>query len=135
MLRSLWEFDYLWEVYVPEAKRHWGYYVLPVLFGDRLVGRIEPRLDRKKTLNIALGIWFQARVRPSGDARLIPGLREAIEAYRSFVDAADTVTWPRTRVGRAIAGCAASLRGGVVAAQRAAGEADDERHAVGRMPG
>ncbi len=53
MLRTLWDFDYLWEVYVPEAKRKWGYYVLPMLFGDRFVGRIEPRLDRKtKTLRI-----------------------------------------------------------------------------------
>ena len=46
-LRRLYDFDYVWEVYVPERKRRWGYYVLPVLFGDRLVGRIEPRIDRK----------------------------------------------------------------------------------------
>ena len=65
MLRALWDFDYLWEVYVPEAKRKWGYYVLPILFGDRFVGRIEPRLDRKaKTLSI-LGVWFQAGFRRS----------------------------------------------------------------------
>ena len=102
-LRDLWDFDYLWEVYVPEAKRKWGYYVLPILFGDRFVGRIEPRLDRKaKTLNI-LGIWFQDAFEPMEEARFIPALREAIEAYRSFVGA-DTVTWPRTRVAREIAG-------------------------------
>ena len=46
-LRRLYGFDYIWEVYVPEKKRRWGYYVLPILFGDRLVGRIEPRIDRK----------------------------------------------------------------------------------------
>ena len=103
MLRTLWDFDYLWEVYVPEAKRKWGYYVLPMLFGDRFVGRIEPRLDRKaKTLNI-LGIWFQDGFDPMETPRFIPALRDAVEAYRSFVGA-DTVTWPRTRIGRAIAG-------------------------------
>ncbi len=103
MLRALWDFDYLWEVYVPEAKRKWGYYVLPVLFGDRFVGRIEPRLDRKtKTLNI-LGIWFQAGFSPIEAPGFIPALRDAIEAYRSFVRAT-TVAWPRTRSGRGVAG-------------------------------
>ncbi len=103
MLRTLWDFDYLWEVYVPEAKRKWGYYVLPILFGDRFVGRIEPRLDRKtKTLNI-LGIWFQGGFLPMEAQGFVPALNEAVEAYRSFVGATK-VTWPRTRVGRDIAG-------------------------------
>jgi uncharacterized protein YcaQ len=102
-LRDLWNFDYLWEVYVPEAKRKWGYYVLPILFGDRFVGRIEPRLDRKsKTLNI-LGIWFEDGFEPMDDPSFIPALRDALEAYRSFVGA-DQVSWPRTRVARGIAG-------------------------------
>jgi len=101
-LRDLWDFDYLWEVYVPEPKRKWGYYVLPIMFGARFVGRIEPRLDRKaKTLNI-LGIWFQAGFEPMEEPRFIAALRDAIEAYRSFVGA-DKVVWPRTRVGREIA--------------------------------
>ncbi|TMB55506.1 MAG: winged helix-turn-helix domain-containing protein, partial [Chloroflexi bacterium] len=57
--RTLFGFDYIWEVYVPAAKRKWGYYVLPILFGDRLIGRIEPRLERaSRTLRIA-GIWFE----------------------------------------------------------------------------
>ena len=52
-LRRCYDFDYVWEVYVPAAKRRWGYYVLPIIFGDRLVGRIEPRIDRRSdTLRI-----------------------------------------------------------------------------------
>jgi len=103
MLRELFGFDYLWEVYVPEAKRKWGYYVLPMLFGDRFIGRIEPRLDRKaKTLNI-VGIWFEPTFVPMEDPRFIPALREALEAYRSFVGATK-IAWPRTRPGRDIAG-------------------------------
>ncbi|MGI8999985.1 MAG: winged helix-turn-helix domain-containing protein [Candidatus Limnocylindria bacterium] len=103
MLRELWGFDYLWEVYVPEAKRRWGYYVLPILFGDRFVGRIEPRLDRKaKILNI-LGIWCEPGFEPMASPGFIEALRGAIEAYRSFVDATKVV-WPRTRPGRNIAG-------------------------------
>jgi hypothetical protein len=103
LLRELWGFAYLWEVYVPEAKRQWGYYVLPILYGDRFVGRIEPRLDRKaKTLNI-IGIWFEPTDSPMDDPRFIAALGEAIEAYRSFVGATK-ITWPRTRPGRDVAG-------------------------------
>ena len=111
MLRELWGFDYLWEVYVPEAKRRWGYYVLPILFGDRFVGRIEPRIDRRtKTLTV-LGIWFEPGFAPMESPGFIAALRDAIEAYRSFVGATKVV-WPRTRPGRDIAG---ALRRGVAA--------------------
>ena len=103
LLRGLFAFDYLWEVYVPEAKRRWGYYVLPILFGDRFVGRIEPRLDRKaKTLNV-LGIWFEAGFTPMEEPAFLEALRDAVEAYRMFVGA-DRVVWPRTRIGRDVGG-------------------------------
>jgi uncharacterized protein YcaQ len=102
MLRSLWGFDYLWEVYVPEAKRRWGYYVLPILFGDRFVGRFEPRLDRKaRTLNI-LGAWFEAGFSPLEVEGFVPALRVALEAYVEFTGATK-VSWPRTRIGRELA--------------------------------
>jgi len=102
LLRALWSFDYLWEVYVPEKKRRWGYYVLPILYGDRFVGRIEPRLDRKaRTLGI-LGIWFEAGFEPIETPGFVAALRDALEGYRSFVGATK-VTWPRTRPGRDVA--------------------------------
>jgi uncharacterized protein YcaQ len=76
-LEALWDFRYRLEMYVPKAKREYGYYVLPLLVGDRIVGRAEPRLDRKtKTLEL-LGAW--------GDTSR---LDEALDELARFLGAA-----------------------------------------------
>ena len=54
---ALWGFRYRLEMYVPKTKREYGYYVLPLLVGDRIAGRVEPRLDRKTGKLELLGAW------------------------------------------------------------------------------
>ena len=46
-MNDVFEFDYVLEMYKPEAKRRWGYYALPILYADRLVGKLDARADRK----------------------------------------------------------------------------------------
>ena len=55
----LFGFDYIWEVYKPESKRKFGYYTLPVLWGDRLVARFDSKLDRTTNTFIILGFWLE----------------------------------------------------------------------------
>jgi uncharacterized protein YcaQ len=62
---ALWDFYYRLEMYVPKAKREYGYYVLPILRGDRVIGRIEPVHDRKAGKLRVLGVWWEDGVRPA----------------------------------------------------------------------
>lgn len=108
LIRALFGFEYIWEVYTPEHKRRHGYYVLPLLFGDRLVGRIEPRLDRAQGVLRILGVWFEDGFDPLEAPHFLTALHQALGAYAAFVGAARTV-WPRTRIGRALSGWLAAL--------------------------
>lgn len=84
LLRSLFGFDYVWEVYVPERKRRWGYYVLPILWGDRLIGRIEPRIDRDASEVRVLGVWWQDGFGPRQEDGFVDAMRAALSAYARF---------------------------------------------------
>jgi uncharacterized protein YcaQ len=61
---ALWNFYYRLEMYVPKAKREYGYYVLPILRGDRLIGRIDPVLDRKTGVLRVNSVHWEAGVKP-----------------------------------------------------------------------
>jgi len=101
-LRRAFGFDYVWEVYVPEAKRRWGYYVLPVLFGDRLVGRIEPRIDRRAGSLRVLGLWWEDGFDPLAAPGFVEAFVEALDAHRRFADL-ERVVLPASARHRALA--------------------------------
>lgn len=84
--KVLFDFDYIWEVYKPVEKRKFGYYTLPILYGDQLVGRLDPKLDRAtKTLQI-LGLWWEAGITPQ-DPVVKVAFERAIERFRHFLGA------------------------------------------------
>jgi len=63
LIKLLFDFEYKWEIYKPESQRKYGYYVLPVLYGDRFVGRIEIVNDRNAKCLLVKKIWFEAGVK------------------------------------------------------------------------
>ena len=66
-IKSVFDFDYSWEVYAPKVKRKYGYYVLPIIIGNRFVGRIEPVLNKAKTELHVQNIWFEDGYTASAD--------------------------------------------------------------------
>lgn len=66
--KELFGFEYVWEVYKPEHQRKFGYYVLPVLWGDRLVARFDSKLDRTTNTFIILGFWLEDKALSKNEA-------------------------------------------------------------------
>jgi uncharacterized protein len=87
LLQSLFGFEYVWELFHPPAKRRWGWYVLPILFGDCFVGRIEPRIDREGRRVEVLGLWWEAGFAPGRVQGFAGAMRDALRAYRAFARA------------------------------------------------
>ena len=80
--KRLFDFDYTLECYVPAAKRKWGYFVLPILWSDRLIGRLDPKADRKKRELIIRSLQFE----PGFDNFdvLLPGLTLKLADFAKF---------------------------------------------------
>jgi len=78
-------FDYRLEVFIPERQRTHGYFVLPILEGEQLIGRLDPKLHRAAGVLEIRGLWWEPGVRPT-KARL-RGLRDELERLARFVGA------------------------------------------------
>ena len=104
-LRYIFDFDYVWEVYKPEKLRRWGYYVLPVFYGDRFVARVDSRLE-KGVWTIARW-WWEDDVAP--DAGMLDTLRDAVERFMYYLRADGVIVGEGVdeRVREAVVGIAA----------------------------
>ena len=93
LLGSLFGFDYVWELFLPPDKRRWGWYVLPILFRDRFVGRIEPRIDRAEARVEVIDLWWEKGFAPRRAEGFVDAMRDALRAYLHFAGATH-VNWP-----------------------------------------
>lgn len=100
---TLFNFRFRLEIYVPPAKREYGYYVLSILHGDRLVGRVDPQMDRKRGILIINAI--HAEPGASDDVETTRAISDAIASLATFLGAKEIVYSGRVPKGwEAIAG-------------------------------
>ncbi len=84
--REVFDFDYIWEVYKPLEQRRWGYYTLPILYGDDLVARLDPKLDRKTGTLKTNGFWLEEDA-PAEDPAFADALGKGLARFAAFVGA------------------------------------------------
>ena len=84
--KKLFDFEYKWEVYTPAHQRRWGYYVLPILYGDDLVARLDPKLDRKTMTLEIRGFWHEYDA-PMKDEMFADALAKGLIRFANFVGA------------------------------------------------
>jgi uncharacterized protein YcaQ len=92
---EMWGFYYRSEIYTPKAKRQYGYYTMPILHGERLVGRLDPAMDRKNNLLNVYSIHLEAGVEPT--AELGAGISRALQSLATFLGADEVVLGPEAR--------------------------------------
>jgi uncharacterized protein YcaQ len=96
LVRWIFDFDYTWEVYKPVAERKYGYYVLPVIYGDRFVARFDPSYDKQGGDLIIANWWWEEGVVPDG--AMEAALVDCFQAFRRYLGASGI------RLGEQVAG-------------------------------
>jgi uncharacterized protein len=84
--KQVFDFEYIWEVYKPLEQRRWGYYVLPILYGDTLVARLDPKLDRKTMTLQVNGFWLEDDAHVA-DPAFADALGKGLARFANFVEA------------------------------------------------
>jgi uncharacterized protein YcaQ len=97
LVEALFGFRYRWEVYKPLAKREYGYYVLPVLYGDRFIARFEPGRDKRNRALVIRNWWWEKDIVKSPE--ITSGLRECFLRFIGYLGA-DGIAVDKTLVKR-----------------------------------
>lgn len=88
---KLFNFHYRSEIYTPKHKRKYGYYVLPILHGDQLIGRVDPKMDRKQGCLLINAIYAEADLPTTQDKAVGQAVFKAIESLATFLEAKEVV--------------------------------------------
>ena len=80
LVKAIFDFYYIWEVYKPVAERQYGYYVLPILYGDRFIARFEPGRDKESRALIIKNWWWEEGITPSKQMK-----SELLRCFKRFL--------------------------------------------------
>ena len=69
LIEAVWDYRYSWEIYTPAEKRKYGYYVLPMIYGEKFAGRIEAAADRKTQTLTVKRVWYEPGVKQTQKLR------------------------------------------------------------------
>ena len=89
LIKELFAFDYRWEIYTPTAKRRYGFYVLPILYGERFVGRIEAVAEKKTGVLTVKNIWFEDGVKQT--KKLQTAIQRCVKRFAKFNECKEIV--------------------------------------------
>ena len=89
LVEAIWDYHYSWEIYTPAEKRKFGYYVLPMLYGEKLAGRIEAAADRKAETLVIKNFWYEPGIRQT--KKLNKAMDAAIARLAKFNDCSQIV--------------------------------------------
>ena len=84
LVQAIFDFKYSWEIYTPAVKRKYGYYTLPIIFGDRFIGRIEAVPDKKDKVLQVKGLWWESDVKVT--KKINNALEKALKQFAKFND-------------------------------------------------
>lgn len=84
LVQAIFDFKYSWEIYTPAVKRKYGYYTLPIIFGDRFIGRIEAVPDKKDKALQVKGLWWESDVKVT--KKINNALEKTLKQFAKFND-------------------------------------------------
>jgi uncharacterized protein YcaQ len=87
MIEDIFNFHYRWEVYTPQIKRQFGYYVLPILYGDEFIGRIEPVKNSKTNTLEIKGLWYERK----WNKKELNAFEKALTEFGNYLQTNETI--------------------------------------------
>ena len=94
-VKTLFHFSTKLETYAPKEARRYGYYTLPILYGDQFIGRLDPKMERRKNLLIVKAIWHEPWFK--ADEEFEDRFSETLDSFAKFNEADDVEIKEKTR--------------------------------------